>query len=182
MIYTLGNNYYVRALQLDDLDGPYPSWFEDQEVCKYNSHGKYFKSMDSFRDFVENLDEISQIVWAICHDDDGHIGNVSLQNISTINRNAEIAILLGNKAHWGKGVGNKAAAKLFYHGFEKLNLYKIYCATPSNNIGMIDLARKLGMTKEGQRRSHMFLENEWCDIVEFGVLKEDFNYDSSMFI
>ena len=181
MIYSLDNKYYVRSLQLSDLDGPYPSWFEDQEICKYNSHGKYSRSINYYRKYIESLDDSSQVVWAICHDDDGHIGNISLQNISIIHRNAEFAIIMGNKKHWCKGIGYKAAVKLFYHGFHKLNLYKIYCATPSNNVGMVSLARKLGMSEEGLRRSHLYLENEWCDIVEFGLLKERFNYDSSMF-
>ena len=44
MIYDLKNGYYVRNLLKKDLDGPYMSWFEDQDVCKFNSHGKFFKN------------------------------------------------------------------------------------------------------------------------------------------
>jgi ribosomal-protein-alanine N-acetyltransferase len=44
MIYELSDNYSVRPFDETDLDGAYPSWFEDQDVCRYNSHGKFFKT------------------------------------------------------------------------------------------------------------------------------------------
>lgn len=174
MIYQLNHAYYVRALNLDDLDGPYPSWFEDQQVCQYNNHGKFFKSKAELESFIANISNRQELVWAICHDKDGHIGNVSLQSINWINRSAEFAILMGNKAHWNKGAAFLASNQLVKHGFEKLNLHRIYCGTAATNQGMIKLASKLHMTQEGLRRQHLFLEGHWCDMLEFGVLKEEF--------
>ena len=105
MIYKLSTNYFVRPLAESDLNGSYPGWFEDQDVCRYNSHGKLFKTSACFKKFLDELNQQDRVVWAICHIEDGHIGNVSLQEISLINRTAEFAILLGDKRHWGKGVG-----------------------------------------------------------------------------
>ena len=174
MIYDLKNGYYVRNLLKKDLDGPYMSWFEDQDVCKFNSHGKFFKNENWFETFFNNLNLEEQLVWAICHIDDGHIGNITLQNISFINRNAEYAIIIGNRNHWLKSVALNASLALLRHGFEKLNLERIYCGTAATNIGMHKLALKLGMTEEGHRRKHFFLNGEWVDLLEFGVLREDF--------
>ena len=175
MIYELTSEYYLRSLRESDLSGSYQSWFENQEVCKYNSHGKFFKNEDWLRAFYNNLNEESQVVCAICHKEDGHIGNVSLQHISVINRNAEFAILIGNPNHWRKMVGLSASLALLRHGFEKLNLERIYCGTAGNNIGMQKLALKMGMVEEGRRRKHLFLEGNWEDMVEYGVLRQDFN-------
>ena len=33
MIKQLNEQYYVRGLCEADIEGPYPLWFEDQEVC-----------------------------------------------------------------------------------------------------------------------------------------------------
>jgi len=173
MSIQLGKDYYVRAFQEADLDGAYPSWFEDQEVCKYNSHGNFFKTSEYFREFYKSLDLEDRLVWAICHHKDGHIGNISLQNISPINRNAEFAILLGDKRHWGKSVGKMAGAELIAHGFENLNLERIYCGTADTNAGMRKLATSLGMQEEGRRRSHLYLSGSWVDVVEYGILKLD---------
>lgn len=173
MIYQLDQHYHVRPLAAADLDGPYPQWFEDQEVCRYNSHGKFFKSREYFAAYVAALDGEDRIVWAICHAQDGHIGNISLQQISLVNRTAELAIVLGDKRHWGHGVGLLAGRALLRHGFDKLNLERIYCGTAATNEGMKRLALALGMKLEGMRRSHIFLEGARVDVAEYGILREE---------
>ncbi|MDH4199229.1 MAG: GNAT family N-acetyltransferase [Spirochaetia bacterium] len=174
MIYELSKDYFVRPLAESDLDGAYPGWFEDQEVCRYNSHGKFFKTKSYFKDYLNELNRLQSIVWAICHIKDGHIGNVSLQQISLINRTAEFAIILGDKRHWGKGVGFLAGRKLLEHGFTKLNLERIYCGTAATNEGMKKLADAMGMILEGTRRRHLFLEGSRVDMLEYGILMEEF--------
>jgi ribosomal-protein-alanine N-acetyltransferase len=173
MIYRIGDGYYVRAFRESDLGGPYLSWFEDQDVCRFNSHGKFFPSEGSFRAYVASQGSMDRIVWAVCHERDGHIGNVSLQNISMINRNAELALLLGDKRHWKKGVGKMAATSLIAHGFAKLNLERIYCDTAATNLGMRNLAVAIGFSEEGCRRMHLFLEGDWVDVIEYGLLRSE---------
>lgn len=174
MIHQLADGYHVRGFRESDLAGPYTSWFEDQEVCKYNSHGKFFRNAQWFREFYNNLNSEDRVVWAICHQDDGHIGVISLQNISSINRNAEYAIMIGNRNHWRKSVGLNASLALLGHGFEKLNLERIYCSTASGNLGMQRLAQRMGMDEEGRRRMHLFLNGSWQDMIEYGVLRNEF--------
>jgi ribosomal-protein-alanine N-acetyltransferase len=171
MIKQLNDQYYVRGLCEADVEGPYPSWFEDQEVCAFNSHGKFTRTKEYFRQFLRDLDGQSMIVWAICHAEDGHIGNVALQNISLINRNAEFAIILGDRSHWGKGVGGAASKTIIEHGFKKLNLHRIYCGTAANNEGMKKLALNLGMKVEGIRKEHVFLNGAWVDVIDYGIVK-----------
>ncbi|WP_419902617.1 GNAT family N-acetyltransferase [Kiloniella sp.] len=174
MIYQLPNDYYVRALRESDLGNAYPAWFEDQKATRYNSHGKFPKTQNWFQEFYEGLNREDRVVWAVCHKADGHIGNVSLQGLSFVNRNAEFAILIGDRRHWGKSLGLDVGRTLFRHGFLKLNLTRIYCGTAENNFGMKKLAQKLGMQEEGRRRKHLFLDGEWVDMLEFGVLRDEF--------
>jgi ribosomal-protein-alanine N-acetyltransferase len=174
VFYRLSDEYHVRSLQEADLSGPYPSWFEDQEVCRYNSHGKFARTESWFRRYVESINASNAVVWAICHDDDGHIGNVSLQALSMIDRTAEFAIILGDRRHWARGAGLLAARQLLEHGFRKLNLHRIYCGTAASNVGMNRLALAMGMQQEGVRRSHLFLEGEWVDVIEYGILRTEF--------
>lgn len=174
MIYRLSDAYYVRPLDEGDLDGAYRSWFEDQEVCKFNSHGKFFKTKSFFQSYLANLNAEDKVVWAICHNDDGHIGNISLQDISFINRTAEFAILIGNKGHWGQGVARLAGTAILKHGFTKLNLERIYCGTAASNDGMNALATSLGMQVEGRRRKHLFLEGARIDVLDYAILREEF--------
>lgn len=182
VIYILNDYYYVRTLRQSDLDGDYPSWYEDQEVCRFNSHGNFFKTLDYFHEYIKKIDLEDRVVWAICHKSDGHIGNIALQNISIINRNAEFAILIGNKKHWGKGVGKMSGLKLIQHGLYKLNLERIYCGTADTNVGMKSLAISLGMVEEGRRRKHLFLNGKWVDLVEYGLLRESFDFEKDLYL
>lgn len=173
MIYSFMEDYFVRTLTESDLLGSYPLWFEDQEVTRYNSHGKFFKNKFYFEEYYRSLNSEDKLVWAICHKTDGHIGNISLQNISFINRNAEFAILLGDKSHQGKGVSFHVGKKIIYHGFLKLNLERIYCGTAASNLPMQKLALSIGMKEEGRRRKHLFLEGSYQDVIDYGILLED---------
>ena len=174
MIYKIKNGYYVRGLNELDLEGPYISWFEDQEVCKFNSHGKLINNKQYFRDYVLSSGGMSEMVWAICNDVDGHIGNISLKDISLVNRSAELSIILGNKNHHGCGVGLAASFKILSHAFKKLNLHRVYCGTAATNVAMCKLALSLGMIKEGCRRQQLWLDGAWVDVVEFGILVSEF--------
>lgn len=178
MIYKLNEQYFVRTLIENDIDGPYPSWFEDQEVCKYNSHGKFFKTRAYFKEYVDALNQNDRVIWAICHINDGHIGNISLQEISMIDRTAEFAIILGDKRHWSKGLGLMAGREILQHGFNKLNLVRVHCGTAANNENMRKLALALGMKLEGTRRQHLFLDGTRVDMVEYGILRSEFEEKS----
>lgn len=174
MIYSLSESYYVRALSESDLTGDYPLWFQDQDICRYNSHGKHAYTEQYFRGFLESVNSSGNLIWAICHVDDGHIGNIALQCISAVNQSAEFAIIIGNHNHWGNGVAKMAADAILLHGFNKLNLRRIYCGTAATNIGMQKLAAFMKMSEEGRRREHLFLEGEWVDVIEYGVLKNEY--------
>ena len=80
---------------------------------------------------------------------------------------------MGDKRHWGKGLGLLAGNALLIHGFNQLNLKRIYCGTAATNQGMIKLASALGMAHEGTRRQHLFLEGVRVDMLEYGMMRSE---------
>jgi len=174
MIYRIDKNLTVREFETKDLKIKYFTWFQDQVVTRYSSHGKFTKGKKYYQNYLENfLMNKDRVLWAICFDNK-HIGNITLGNISAINRTAEFSIIIGDKNFWKKNISHLVSLKLFEHAFLKLNLNRIYCGMSSNNIGMINLAKKLKMKKEGIKRKDLFLNNKYVDIVEFGILKKEF--------
>jgi ribosomal-protein-alanine N-acetyltransferase len=176
VIFLKGERIHLRALEERDLNENYLQWFNDEDICRYNSHAVFPNTesrMRSYFTFLQNQDR--NIVLAIIHTDSKkHIGNVSLQNINWISRNAEFAIVVGDKNFWGDGYGEEAAKLIVAYGFERLNLHRIYCGTLDGNQGMIKLAQKLKMTEEGRRRGAIFKHGKYIDIVEYGVLHKEF--------
>lgn len=171
-----GKSIYLRPLLESDLDGNYIHWLNDKEVCQFNGHHVFPYTREAGENYVRSVkNSRTVLVLAIIHKESGmHVGNISLQNISQVNQNAELAILLGERSVWGKGYGKEASLLLAEHGFMEMNLHRIYCGTTAANIPMQRIAAALGMREEGRRRDAAFKHGQFVDVVEYGVLREEF--------
>lgn len=168
----IGKKIYLRLLELNDAEGNYPNWLNDKEVCKYNSHGDTLYTKEMATAYIKSVkNNPYNVVFAICENETNkHIGNISLQQISQKNKNAEFAILMGEKSFWGKGFAKQAGTLLFKYGFEVLKLHRIYCGTNELNIAMQNLALSLGMHLEGKRKDAMYKDGKFFDILEYGLV------------
>ena len=177
---------YVRPFEKEDITEQYRGWFHDVNVTFYNSHGLFPYTKDQMNRFLAQLESSDDIVWAVISkfdhigkiSDPNHIGNISLQRIDWINRTAEFACVFGEKEYWGKGYCTEAAKLLFRHGFDRLNLHRIFTGTAATNIGMRKVAGKLGMMHEGTFRDAVFLNGEYVDVSEYSILSQEFNHGS----
>lgn len=174
-VFLTGPRTRLRPLSAADVDGPYLEWFNDPEVCRLNSHHVFPYTRPEALDWVAALPgRRDALVLAIEMSEDGrHVGNVSLQGIDTVNRSADLAIVLGDRGVWGQGVGGEAARLLVDHGFRALNLHRITCGTVVANAAMRRVAERLGMTQEGVRRRAMWTDGEYHDVVEYGLLADE---------
>ncbi|MDO8482065.1 MAG: GNAT family protein [bacterium] len=174
--FLTGEHVYLRTIKKSDLNESYREWFNDEEVCKYNSHHKFPNYDENMHDYYENvIKSRANLVLAICDKEtDKHIGNIALENIDSLNQSAEFAIVIGDKSQWGRGVGKEAAKLILRHGFEELNLHRIYCGTSVANTPMQKLALSLGMKEEGRRAEAMYKNGAYADIVEYGLVRENF--------
>jgi RimJ/RimL family protein N-acetyltransferase len=173
--FLIGRRVYLRALEQEDLTRNYSQWLNDEDVCRYNSHAIFpntaFKMQEYF-DFAQTS-TTTVVLAVVTRRGDVHIGNVSLQNIDWVVRSAEFAIIIGEKKYWNKGYASESAALIINYAFERLNLNRCHCGTSIKNIGMQRLAEKLGMQKEGVRRSAMYKMGGYVDVVEYGLLREE---------
>lgn len=171
-----GETIYLRPLSTDDLAGGYSNWLNDPEVSAHNSHHVFPYTLAQAKGYVESVrnDPQNLVLAIVAKDTDAHIGNIALQNIDPVSRNAEYAIVIGDKKYWGKGVASEASRLLLAHGFNALNLHRIYCGTSSANVAMQKLAAKLGMKEEGRRRAALYKDGVYADVIEYGLLREDF--------
>lgn len=160
-----------------ELEGGYPLWFSDQEVHKFNSHWSRPQSEKNIKEFVNSLaHDKSKLVFSVYSiKDQVHIGNVSLQAIDHLNQCAEMAFMFGDRKYWGKGYASKASKLIIQHGFKYLNFNRLYLGCLNTNLAMCKLANSLGFTQEGVRRKAIYSNGEFCDVVDFGLLKDEIN-------
>jgi len=174
--FLFGKNILLSPLTEADISDDYISWFNDREVCRDNSHAVFpntYKKTAAYLKSIENskTDFVFSIRWK---KNKLHIGNVSLQNINWVNRSAEIAIIIGNKNYWNKGVGSEAYQLILDYGFGTLNLNRIASGQTITNKGMIKVCKKNGMKREGLLRQVIYKEGKYLDAVIFTILKKEF--------
>ena len=168
-----GARVYLRNLERSDVEGNYGYWLNDPEVCRFNAHHRFPYAKDDLADYIEGLRGAhDRLVLAIIdREGDQHVGNISLQSIDPLERSAEFAIVIGEKTAWGKGLSKEAARLILDHGFGALNLHRVYCGTSSENIPMQKLALAMGFSLEGRRREALYKNFGYLDILEYGLLR-----------
>lgn len=146
VIDLLGNNFLYIAREVDE------NWYEN--YLQTRTQNTRLAIIDSSKDLV--------------------IGTIQLTNIHPINRSAEYSIMVGNKNYWGKGVGLEATRQILSHGFNDLNLNRIYLTVLFENIRAIKLYIKAGFIEEGREREAIFKNGGFHDLKRMAVLREDF--------
>lgn len=172
-----GKRIVLRVLEERDVEGPYAAWLNDPEVCRFNSHARFPVGKQQLKRYVRGAKQSSsmQVFAIVTKRGATHIGNISLQHINYIDRNAEIAILIGDKRFWGKGIGLEAWKLMMNYGFRILNLHRLFCGCANKNLGMRRIAEKSGMKQEGRKREAFFKKGEHDDILEFGILEREYS-------
>ena len=172
----IGKRVSLRVLEEGDVDGPYALWLNDPEVCRFNSHARFPVGKEELKKYVREAKQTSsmQVFAIVTKRGATHIGNISLQNINYVDRSAELAIIIGDKRYWGKGIGLETWKLMMEYGFRVLNLHRLHCGCAKKNLGMKRIAQKSGMKPEGQRRDAFFKHGGYDDILEFGILESEY--------
>lgn len=90
-----------------------------------------------------------------------------------IARIAELGIGIGDKEYWGKGYGREAVSLLIEYGFRYWNLHRIWLTTHSKNERALRCYLGCGFVEEGRLRQHVWQAGEYADLVQMGVLREE---------
>jgi RimJ/RimL family protein N-acetyltransferase len=171
--FLAGRQIRLRALTPADVDGPYLGWFNDPEVSRYNAHHVFPYTREEALAWVTALPERRDALVLAIEADDRHLGNISLQGIDAVSRSADLAIVVGERSEWGRGIGAEAAGLLVGHGFQALNLHRISCGVVASSQRARRWAEGLGMTQEGVRRQAIWTDGAYHDIVEYGLLASE---------
>ncbi len=101
------------------------------------------------------------------------IGSLAFDHIDWHVRAAEFGILIGDKSFWNQGYGTEAVCLLALHGFNTLNLNRIFLHVFENNPRAIRAYEKAGFTIEGRERQAEYMDGKFIDILRMSLLKSD---------
>jgi len=91
------------------------------------------------------------------------------------NKNADVAIIVGDKKFRGKGIGTKILEKLLTLGFKKIHYHRIGAEVLENNKNSQKFFKKMNFSYESTLREMVWREGKWQDIVVFSILNKEWN-------
>jgi RimJ/RimL family protein N-acetyltransferase len=100
------------------------------------------------------------------------IGDVNLAWVSEQHRTGELGFVFDPRYH-GKGYAREAATEILRLGFEQMDLHRIVGKANARNAASAGLMTRLGLRKEAHFMKSEFIKGEWCDVVVFAMLGEE---------
>jgi RimJ/RimL family protein N-acetyltransferase len=106
---------------------------------------------------------------------DGQVcGLVNIDGLDYPNSHAEIGIAITDRMRRGQGLAAEALRVLLDFAFGELNLQRIWCRIISGNEPSIRLFSQAGFKPEGVLRRHVRRSGEFCDMLIFGLLRDEY--------
>lgn len=87
-------------------------------------------------------------------------------------RFAELAYWV-TPSEWDNGYATAAGRLLLDHAFSDLGLHRVTASAYVSNHASRHVLEKLGFTREGMRRKAAFVDGEWIDTAQYGLLAEE---------
>lgn len=83
--------------------------------------------------------------------------------------------MIGDKSYWDKGYGTEVMGLLLSHGFDTLNLNRIYLRVYVSNPRAIRSYEKAGFTLEGRLREAVFQRGAYGDVLIMSALRSEWD-------
>jgi RimJ/RimL family protein N-acetyltransferase len=162
--------------QLSEWAEIYAKWQNDPRVRQYARH-EFPIALEDVKKWFENPPEHGVrefIVFVIYHKKDKRpIGDIGLNHINWVNRNANIFAEIGEPEYWGKGIVGEASKLMLTYAFTEINLHKVYASVYNPNERSLRAAEKLGFKKEGVLREHLYVDGKYVDNHRFSILRKE---------
>jgi RimJ/RimL family protein N-acetyltransferase len=82
--------------------------------------------------------------------------------------------MIGDKTYWNRGYGTEAVRLVAKHGFNTLNLNRIFLHVFENNPRAIRAYEKAGFSHEGRKRQAEFKDGKYIDVLVMSMLRNEF--------
>jgi len=174
-----GKRVRLRAIEREDIP-TFVRWLNDREVTQFLLvNSPFSKAMEEewFEGQLKHPPHEGQVlaIEAKVGDQWLHIGNTGIHQVDPVNHSAEFGILIGEKAYWNQGYGGEATRLALQHGFDDLNLHRIFLRVYANNPRAIACYTTAGFVLEGALRQAIYKNGAYIDEIVMGILKSEWD-------
>jgi len=172
----VGERVRLRAVEKHDLPR-FVEWLNDPEVRRNLAFYQPLSLPQEELWFEHNLSlppgEQTLSIELLSDDLWTHAGATGFKHHDQRERSAEVGIMIGLKEFWNRGYGFEAMELIVKHGFQNLNLNRIFLQVFETNPGGIRCYEKAGFKHEGRLREARFYEGHYIDVLLMSILKSE---------
>lgn len=165
--------HYNNIFLSKDIPEDARKWRNSKDIwqwCRQNTLiGK--KSQEQWLEHIEKDKSIE--MFGIYDIKNYPVGVCGLTDIDLIHRNAEWSLYIAPE-HQGKGYAKNALKALIMHGFDNLNLERIWGEMFEPNIRVQKIADDLGFKYEGYLRNTYYKGGQYINSIICSLIKEDY--------
>ena len=114
-----------------------------------------------------------QVVFAITDGGTGELFGAIGLVLRLEHARAELGYWIGHP-FWGRGYATEAVRVVLGYGFRTLGLHRIHACHFARNPASGRVMLKAGMRQEGVARAHVRRFDRFEDLVQYGILREEF--------
>jgi RimJ/RimL family protein N-acetyltransferase len=169
-----GKRISLRPVMPGDVTDDYVAWMNDPEVNRFMETRFRPQTRQDVAAFVHNMIENEEVYFlAITLNDNGrHVGNIKLA-LKAGHGTGEISLFIGDKSHWGKGIGTEAIALVRDFGLYELGLVKLNAGCYADNLGSVRAFEKCGFQCEAVLKSEYVSGSRRVDGYRFACFSGD---------
>jgi len=175
-----GERVSLETVDIDKID-LVNQWFNDPLITKNLNVGVLPMSKDKTRDFLVRAqtptatDRVFSInALDLPEGEEAYIGHIALHRIRSIDRTAELGIVIGMRQHLNKGYGTEAIKVLLDFAFREMNLNRVSLTYKDFNLRGQKAYQKAGFQEEGRLREQVYNNGRYWDMVIMGILKKEY--------
>ena len=151
-------------------------WRSDPEVTRYWTSDAPPGEEEVAAWYAANLAS-GALTWVILDAAGQPIGYTNLFDIDPLNRHAELALMIGERAAWGKGYAKDALRTLLAHAFAVeggLDLHKVSLTVFAENLAARRAYAACGFQEDGVLREDFYRGGHWHDQILMSILAGEF--------
>ena len=147
-------NIILKPLSINKVNRNYFKWFKDKEVNRFIKFKP--KNIEELRKNVNKILSDKNIFFYSIEVNKSHIGNIKVDNIDFVNKQATLGILIGDNKFRNQGIGYIAINSML-NFFSEKNITHIYLGCDNKNYAALNLYLKCGFKIIKKNKNNLIL-------------------------
>ena len=141
----------------------YMGWLQDTEVLRYSSQRCCKHTEQTCSAYLASFVDNANLFIAIRMRHSGRMVRTMTAYVAVPHGTADIGLMVGDRAQWGKGIGLDAWQTLMHYLLSECRMRKVTGGTLRCNVGMVRIMERSGMHLEAVRAKQQMVEGEAQD-------------------